>query len=200
MWLVIALGTFGGLGVLTYLGNRFTRPTAFVRAKAQLAVGAPELVDGAVVTLVGVVQPIDLLTAPISGTRCVALHVKAFIGPHWLTRFAMTRFVLATEQGDVFVEHWPEAALGFTPKKRRPTYEIAARFLGGIGYMPWDAARATFEEIAIEPGQRIAVCGVVQTELAKPGDPDAGELGFRDVHQIIRLTGQPHYPLAMGEP
>lgn len=200
MWPLIFLSTFGGLAVLTYLGNKYTRPTAFVKARAQLAQGKHELVDGAVVTLVGVVQPIDLLTAPLTGRKCVALHVKAFLGPHWLTRFAMTRFVLATDQGEVFVEHWPEPALGFTATKVSPAYDIAARFLQGIGYMPWDAARATFEEIAIEPGARIAVHGVIRTELAKPGDPDLGELGFREVHTIVKLVGDPKHPLAMGDP
>ncbi len=197
MWALIILGTMGGLGLLTALGNRLVKPTSFVRARQQLALGPPQLVDGAVVTLTGTVRPIDVLTAPISGRPCVALHVKAFIGPYWCTRFAMTQFVLETDQGEVIVEHFQEAGLAFDTKTYHPAYEVAERFLVAIGRMPWEARKAHFDEIVVEPGMRIAVFGVIQTTLAVP---DAGEIGFRESRQVIHLRGDPRHPLAMGKP
>ena len=197
MWALIFFGTIGGLTIATWLGNKLVKPVSVVAARRQLAKGPPQLVDGAVVTLTGTVKPIDLLTAPISRRSCVALHVKAFIGPTWLTRFAMTRFVLQTDQGDVFVEHFPDAALALPILKLQPPYDVAEQFLRGIGRMPWEAGKARFEEMVIEPGDRIAVFGVVRTELEVP---EAGEIGFRDSKQVVRLTGDPRHPMALGEP
>jgi hypothetical protein len=197
VWALLILVTVGGLGVLTALGNRFVKPTAFVRARQQLALGPPKLIDGAVVTLVGKVRPIDLLTAPISGRSCVALHVKAFIGPYWVTRFAMTQFILETDQGEVIVEHFHEAGLAFPVKTFHPAYDVAERFLVAIGRMPWEAGKAHFDEIIVEPGARIAVFGIIHTTLAVP---DHSEVGFRESRQVIHLQGDPRHPLAMGEP
>lgn len=197
MWALIFLGTIGGLVTAIIVGNARSKPRAFLEAQRQLALGPPKLVDGAVVTLVGTVKPIDLLTAPISRRSCVALHVKAFMGAEWLTRFAMTRFVLATDQGDVVVEHFPEAKLALPILRLQPPYDVAERFLTGVGRSPFLAIKAVFEEQVVEPGDRVAVYGVVRTELEVP---DGGEVGFRDSKTVVRLTGDASHPLAMGTP
>lgn len=194
MEIVFFLGVLATLTTGIVIGNRVVKPKAFVIASKRLAAGPRQLVDGEIVTLVGTVKSIDLLTAPITGRRCVALHVKAFMGSRWLTRFAMTEFILETEHGPVLVEHYPEAGMAVTAQRVKPTFEVASRFLFSQGRSWHEAKIASFEEQVIEPGDRIAVYGAIAVEATAP----EGESTFRTEAQMLRLRGTPKVHVTLG--
>ncbi|MBA3540983.1 MAG: hypothetical protein H0T79_15335 [Deltaproteobacteria bacterium] len=195
--LLIFVAVLSAIGVGATVGNKLSKPTSHLVARRRLRAGPPELVDGAVVTLVGTVRAKDLLTAPLSQRPCVVLHVKTFIGPIWFTRFAMTEFVLETEHGEVIIEHFPNAGLALPVRRiHNPSFERAEHYLVGAGRSAWEVGRAVFDEIVVEPGMKISVYGVVRVDFAPPSM--GVELGFRDTTRVLRLVGSTAHPLAIG--
>ncbi|MCX5747082.1 MAG: hypothetical protein NT062_31820 [Proteobacteria bacterium] len=191
---LLLLGIVGLLVTGAVVGNSVAKSRAYVVARKRLRSAPQELVDGALVTLIGKVRAIETHPAPISGRPCVAVHVKAFMGPTWLTRFAMTRFILETPHGEIFVERVDEAGLALPAQRIRPRYEISHRYLVPLGRTLAEASCATFEETIVEVGATVAVYGVVATELAPP----SGEVGFRDSNRVVCLRGTPTVQLTIG--
>lgn len=179
-----------------WIGNRVVKSRMHAQAARLIAAGPQDFVDGAVLTAVGTVRARRTLTAPISQRPCLAYHLKAWMGPAWFTRTDMVEFVLETPHGDILVEPWPDAGFALPIAHLRPTYSVAKAYLVAQGRTIREASNATFEEMVVEVGTKIAVYGVVHTELAPPST--SRELGFRDDERIIRLRGTPAHPLSIG--
>jgi len=179
-----------------WFGNRVVKSRMHARAQRLLATGPQDFVDGAVITAVGTVKSRRTLVAPISGRTCVAYHLKAWMGPAWFTRVDMVEFVLETPHGEIIVEPWPDAGFALPITELRPTYSVARDYLIAQGRTIREASNASFEEMVVEVGAKIAVYGVVHAELASPSTDR--EVGFRDDARIIRLRGAPAHPLSIG--
>ena len=172
------------------------------RARRRLR-GAPKvLVDGATVTLEGLVRAsAPLLEAPLTGRACVLYRVRCLISErrgnrrvviHHLVDDRMVPFVLETLHGPVLVDEGViELELSTAPIVPRDLDREAA-FLRAHGHGKRTLDLVSFEELAIEPGRAIAAHGVV---IVEP-DPDPQAAGYRDASYRVRLVAQP--PLTFG--
>jgi len=171
--------------------------------------GSRVLADRASVTLTGTIRATgELLEAPLSGQRCVVVHAFAEL-PEIdasrdtpenvvLTTRLMMPFELETSAGTVLVDG-TGADLEMKPTRISPrSIDRERAFVVAHGRGVEVARVATFREIALRPGTRIAVHGMALVEAALER---GGERGYRDaVPTRNRLVAHPEYPLAIGRP
>lgn len=164
-----------------------------------------ELRDGDAVTLTGVVIAGDqVLEAPLSGTTCVFWSVEARVIERQQRKVkvtdafhasALARFVLETSHGKISVEG-EAAETELAPRAVIPRrIEQERAFLRRYGRDPYFARTSGFDEIAVAPGERISVYGVVIIERALV----EGEAGYRDEGVTIRLVDHPAHRLTLGK-
>jgi hypothetical protein len=158
--------------------------------------------EGDVVRLTGIVHPIELLSAPLSGRPCVMYRSRVDnaspFGPKkWDYRLAtsITSFYLHREDGARVLVLGQ--AIVELPAVRIVDRGRKQQFLLAQGVSVRDRGWPRFEEVIIEPGAQISVVG---TKMLAEVDPaSAVERGFREPGPAtIRLTGDPAHPLIIG--
>jgi hypothetical protein len=197
---LLVVVAFLGL-VAAGVGDRLRGARPLAEARRRLREGAPRLADHAAVTLTGTVRVRDdLIEAPLTG-RLVVFHLSVArvseLGVQ-VVEHELVPFELETAEGIVRVEG-ATADVAFPPVPVIPRQiERVQRFLTAHGIAFEHALGASIDEIAVEPGARIAVHGVVQVEL----DPsNAGERGFREPAPTrTTLRAAPDHPLTLGPP
>lgn len=152
-----------------------------------------------VTTVVGAVRSIgETLEAPLSGTACVTYQATVRFRtdgvPLAWQQHQIVRFELESEHHGTVLVDAPEARVLMLerPLDTRDV-ERETAFLQPYGMVPRDDL--SFFEVAIVPGQRVAVRGVLASETAP-----AGELPFRDAGRpVTRLVPHPEHELTIGE-
>jgi hypothetical protein len=188
-------------------------PRARARRKALRALrsGSPTLADHSLATVTGKVRPAaTALTAPLSGRRCIAYRAVARIYETRASRVSlvgqkrnliaeiaearMVSFELDTVHGIVIVD-------GDEPNLVVPAVPVIPRkigregsFLAAHGTSPHETRTAGFDEVIVEPGDKISVHGLVVVEA----DPNVGN--YREVGQRYRIIADPDHPLTIGAP
>jgi hypothetical protein len=186
------------------VGRRELRAArARAAARERLRAGATQIADRTVVTVTGTVRasaPDALLEAPLSGRRVVYHRSVVRMRLHDLTLVAaeMVPFELETAEGIVRIEG-DAADVILPPLPVIPRdLERVRRFLAANNESTEHAAAAGIDEIAIEPGARIAVQGLARVEVDPAG---AGERGYReDAPTRVTLEPHPAHPLTIGPP
>lgn len=195
-------------GVVVAVGavtNALWGPRA--QARKRLARGTSAIADRQIVTLTGTVRAVgELLVAPLSGKRCVVYQSTGQLFDY-SARFktvidqfaddAMVPFVLETTAGSVLVD-------ATRPDLELPSYPLIPRNLEReISFLaahdrPRSVRDMGFEEVVVEPGDRVAVQGMVMIEA----DPSsAADRGYRDdAPRKIRLIAHANHPLTIGRP
>ena len=177
------------------------------RARRRMKRGTQQLVDRELVTLSGIVRPIDApLVAPLSGVACVAYQSRARLFQGRSSTFVtdqpqeveLVRFVLETKQGRVVVET-DRVALEATPSPIPGVARSKARELAFLARHGFGAERldtAGFDEIVVPLGAVITVHGMIVIEL----DPrDATERGYRDdAASRMRLVAPGNQPVVIA--
>jgi hypothetical protein len=188
------------------------------RVRRDLAV-SPDLgaktPEGTVVRVTGVVRKRDtLIVAPLSGTECVAARARVTTGL-WYTRgatkprewFAIVSFVVDRDGEPPVVVEGQHARIALpSPRLGRVkagSAELARReqLLLQLGERSASALRAGCEEVAIVPGMRVSVAGLMM--LDQPSAPPAADDArlFRELPPAtLRLVGNATHPLVIGRP
>ena len=201
-WLAVFLGTVIAIGA-GMLAPRARRG----RASRRLASGGTQVVDQAIVTVTGTIRALgEPVEAPLSGRPCVVVHATAElpeIDPKThppenvrLTTHRMVPFLLETAAGSILVEG-ELADLELVPSKISPrSIEREQAFVRGHGRGVEVAPVATFREIVVTPGMRVAVHGLARVTAAPQR-----ERGYRDAEPSeIKIVAPPDYPLTIGRP
>jgi hypothetical protein len=201
----IVLGVAGGSLALA-AGRRTVeriRVRRELRRRPPLGASTPE---GVAVRVVGVVRALETPgTAPLSRRACVAHRTRIEV-PVWMFYGARRYEVVSVwpfaieRDGAAPVIVDTQHALFDLPLLAVPK-DLAARtlFAARNAVSARDARRARFDEVVVEPGQRVAVSGMMMLDPADA--PSDGELGFRDVGDPdVRLTGNHEHPIVIGRP
>lgn len=185
----------------TFFGRAMWRRSVNRRLRA----GARDVTHGAMVTVVGTICETDqLVEAPLSGKKGVLVVTTAELPeldadgrPLQLSRTTTLPFSIDTANaGIVLVEatHADIALKGTAPRPRNTDREVA--FVVAHGRGATVAPVATYRELVLAPGMRIAVHGAALVE-----DDVHAERGYRDgVPVRTRIVGSPDQRLAIGEP
>ena len=169
--------------------------------RARLRAGSFTLAHGEIVTVVGTIRETqELVESPLSARRGVFVYARAElpeVGPQAkLEETRMVPFELDTQHGIVFVDG---TGADFTLKPKAPAPRSAEReraFVATHGRGVEVANVATYRELVLEPGMRVAVVGVAQIAEALED-----ERGYRDpVGTKIRLVRPPNAPITIGQP
>jgi hypothetical protein len=170
----------------------------------RLRSGSLALADHTSVTVFGTIrETTDLVEAPLSARKCVVVHAHAELpeidrtaeGEYVvLTTRLMVPFELDTPAGVVLVDA-THADVDIKPQRvpsrdaeRERAFVVAHRRGAEV------ARVATFREVVLAPGMRIAVHGVALIE-----DIEHGERGYRDAAPTrTRIVAHADYPLAIG--
>ncbi len=195
---LIYAAVLAALGVRALI-RELDRARARADARRRLHAGAPQLADHELVTVSGTVRVRDaLLEAPLSGRLVVfhrsVVHVKGL--ETLLVACEMVPFELETAEGIVRIEG-ETAEVAFAPLPVIPRQiERVRSFLEARGVAIEYAASTSVDEIAVEPGVRIAVHGVVRSEIDLSS---ARERGYREeAPSRMTLRAQPDHPLMLG--
>ena len=170
--------------------------------RARMRRESSDLVDGAVVSLVGTVSPIGApLVGPVSGKPCVAFTAQArvfvrgnyrrkrqFAGKHVEVK-AVPFELVATSARVVIDPTFHQLMVSLSPSIPQ-SLEREQAWLAGAAIA--HAVDWSCEEACIEPGARIVVRGIAQREL---DDAATGEIGFRESPTRFRIIGDPHRPV-----
>lgn len=169
---------------------------AVLAARRRRLARSPQLREGTRVTISGVVQAPATLEAALSGRPCVMYRSRARVLVHERLiseprEVDIAPFVVATRHGEIRVDV-RELALEVAPERIvDPAGTLAFRARHAI---PARAA-AAFDEIAIEPGAKVTLCGVVAIERDLAA---RGERGYRDdAPTTLHLVGLPTKPVAL---
>ncbi|HEX4454226.1 MAG TPA: hypothetical protein VH143_25360 [Kofleriaceae bacterium] len=181
-------------------------------ASPQLGTLTPE---GTLVRVTGVVRKRDtLIVAPLSGAECVAARARITTGV-WQLRgamrprewFAIVSFVLDRGGEPPVIVEGEHARIALPPEKlaraKAGSHDLARReqLLLQLGEKATNAFRAGCEEIAIVPGMRVSIAGVMMLDVPVAAPPGDGERGFRDLPATtMRLVGNATHPLVIGSP
>jgi hypothetical protein len=200
LWPFVALVVFG---VAVYKAMRSATEHKRLRRELvnspPLSLGSP---DGGVVRFTGVVRPIELLTAPLTGRPCVMYCSRvdnvAVLGPKaWDVRIAasITPFVLEGDDGaKVRIDG---QAIVELPETRANDADRKRQFLVANGVTAEQGGRPRFREILVEPGMRVSIVGQLSRDPSS--EPSTVERGFRaDQPPVVRLVGNPTHPLVIG--
>jgi hypothetical protein len=199
---LLVMGAITAIGVVraALWGHR-------ARARRRLRSGISQVTDGEVVTVSGVVRPVDEpLIAPLSGQPCVVYLARAMVGTgspprrvECLRDCKMVSFGLVLPSGELAFVEGQLADLDLPPIPLIPrAVDREIQFL-----LDHDQPRATFpamqfEETRVEPGDRVAVHGmvVVETDATNPS-----ERGYRDAApRKVRIVAHRDHPLTIGRP
>jgi hypothetical protein len=201
------LVTFGLVAVTTI--PRLVRTARHrYRTRMRMRDAAAELADRTLATVTGTVRVLDRsLVAPLSGRTCVIYVARVAIKTDALQQLVApiedpvetrwVQFALETDAGTVIVDDTagdvdlPELPL--IPRK----LELEQRFLAERGAPPELARTAGFHEIVVEPGDRIAVHGLV---IHEEHTGEVGERGYRDMPRRVRLVAHRDHALAISKP
>jgi hypothetical protein len=181
-------------------------------ASPQLGTKTPE---GTLVRVTGIVRKRDtLIVAPLSGVECVAARARVTTGL-WQVRgayrprewFAIVSFVLDRDGEPPVVVEGQHARIALPPEKLRRakagSRELVRReqLLLQLGLKATSAFRAGCQEIAIVPGMRVSIAGVMMLEVPAAAPAADDERGFRDLPATtMRLVGNATHPLVIGSP
>jgi hypothetical protein len=211
-WLVkLAVLVIGGIAALATAMSVAARERQRREAvRARLAAGQPELADNTVVTLRGTVRALgEPLAAPLSGRPCVAHYSIARTKPRAglmalegrvhetdsLASSAMVRFVLVTRDGDIIIDadraEIAQPTRPIIPRK----LDREVQFVVDAGFSNQSVEAFAFEEVVIEDGMKIAVCGVARVEITAAA---GGEGGFREAPTSVRVVADERHPLTIG--
>lgn len=182
--------------------DRFTaRGQARRRLRRAVALG-PETVEGTFVIAGGIVRVLsEVLVAPLIGTTCVAYRARAEVQlvkggsmlPPDATR--LVPFALACDGGDTVIVDGGHAL--FDVPWQTPTDDDRGRtFLAMHGATSQTVATSSFEELAIVPGDRVEVAGVLIREAAQT--PSHADRTYRAEQAFVaRLTGSDAHPIVI---
>ena len=188
--------------VATVFGPR-ARRSAITR---RLRSGSLTLADGAIVTVIGTIrETANLVEAPLSARQCVVVHATAELpevdrtgaGEYVvLATRLMVPFELDTPAGIVLVDG-THADVDIKPQSiPRRSLERERAFMVAHKRGPEIAPVATFGEVVLVPGMRVAVHGVAVIE-----NVEHGERGYRDAPPTrTRIVAHADYALAIGKP
>lgn len=168
------------------------------RAEARLDSGLGKFTEGETATVVGKVRAEGTIEAALSGKACVAYEARlrarrygVAVAPE-LVRKVMVPFVLETESGSVRVD-------GDTFELSLPVVPLIPRNLAREAVLAQSFGieagmhEISCDEVRVEPGQRVAVHGVVAIDTT-PGE------GYREAGRRITLLPHPEHALTIGEP
>ncbi len=157
-------------------------------------------------TVIGTIrETTNLVEAPLSARKCVVVHATAGLpeidrtgtGENVvLATRLMVPFELDTPAGIVLVDG-TDADVDIKPESiPMRSRERERAFLVAHKRGPEIAPVATFGEVVIVPGMRVAVHGVALIE-----NVEQGERGYRDAPPTrTRIVAHADYPLAIGKP
>lgn len=197
MWVAVLVAGFVGLTFTMFFGPAVARS----KVQRRLRSGSSVLAQDELVTLTGTVRDSkELVEALLSTRRGVFIHATATLpeadenGPVTLQSQRMVPFEIDTNAGVVLVDG-TSAEVAIKPKAVVPRdVERERAFMVAHGRGPEAAPVATFRELVIEPGMRVAVHGVALIETR-----DRAERGYRDaVPTRARIIATPGYPIAIG--
>lgn len=186
------------------VGGMFAPMAHRASVRKRLRSAPSKIEHGALVTVIGrIVDTSDLVEASLSGRRGVLAVASAEMpemeanGPVIYRRLAMAPFDLDTVNAGLVRIDATTADIAIrptAPKPRSTEREQAFMLAHGRGA---NAARvATFREVVLVPGMRIAVHGIAQIEE----DPHA-ERGYRDlVPRRTRIVPPKNARIAIGDP
>jgi hypothetical protein len=177
------------------------------RMRRRMRDGEPEVSDLALVTVTGMVRAIgEPLSAPLSGTPCVAHHSRARLYKHDSPIFARkllfaeavdaaVPFGLVTADGELIVDA-KDVDIAIKPRAvAARSIEREVAFLREVG-LTQDPANTVLDEVVITDGMTITVHGIAQVEPIATG---AGETDFREAPSRTRLTGDAQHPLTISD-
>lgn len=174
-----------------------------LREKPALDASSP---DGTEVRVTGVVRFTDeVLEAPLSGRACVVYRARIYFhrgianrarAPHELLH--MVPFALERDDGTRVTIEGKHVLLDLDPIKKLPTDESRRHQLGfTLGMSPRDLRGASYEEVVVEDGARVAIGGLMMKDAAEA--PPMEERAFRDAPApSLRIAGDAAHPLAIG--
>jgi hypothetical protein len=184
---------------VSYFGpTRRARRLALAKARAQLDAGSTELVDGALVTVIGQIDLVgDALDAPLSGRPCVAYAARvrgtdragrrSEAGTSAMAGFVVTtrERVIAVEGGHVVVTL---PLIPVIPEDRARSQRYGDR-------VELEQVSEPYEAI-VESGARLAVSGrlVIERDVDKQT-----EAGYRDEPTRARLVGSEEQPITIAQ-
>jgi hypothetical protein len=172
-----------------------------LRGRPPLGTTTPE---GVAVRVVGIVRALDTtLTAPLSHRACVAYRarVEAPLGRLVLRgrryeTVAVERFAIDRDGATAIIVEASHAVFALKPTalaKGLREHQVSFAALHGVQRLK----NVYFEEVVVEPGQRVSVAGLMMLDPAEA--PADGELGFRDpAAPDVRLTGNRDHPIVIG--
>jgi hypothetical protein len=157
--------------------------------------------EGTRVRVNGVVRPIEVLTAPLSGRSCVMYEARAV--DRSIRRPALPSLVAASirpflvERDDgesVLIEGQAMVEL---PPVDVSDADRKNRFLLSNGHPTRDPRPWRFEEVVVESGTHVSIAGLLT--LASLEQPSSAERGFREAQAAQQLlSGTPAHPLIIG--
>jgi hypothetical protein len=172
----------------------------------RLRSGSLTLADGAIVTVIGTIrETTNLVESPLTARKGVVAHAHAQL-PEFdhtgegerlvLTTRLMVPFELDTPAGVVLVDG-TRADVDMVPQRvRSRTLDRERAFMVTHNRGPEIAPVATYSEVVLAPGMRIAVHGIARVESV-----EHGERGYRDAPPTrTRIVAHADYPLAIGRP
>jgi hypothetical protein len=195
---VIVLGVV--MAVVSLVG-----PAAF-RAKVRKRLrSTPSKVEhGALVTLIGrILETNELVEAPLTGRRGVLVAASAEMpeygpdGPLIYRSFTMKPFDLDTVAAGIVRIDATMADIAIRPAAPKPrSSKREEAFMVSRGRGAISARVATFRELVLVPGMRIAVHGLALIE-----EDQQAERGYRDgAPQRTRIVSPKSGPIAIGDP
>jgi hypothetical protein len=180
-------------------------PVAYRASVRKRLRSAPSKVEhGALVTVIGrIVETDELIEAPLTGRRGVLVAASAELpefgpdGPLIYRSLAMKPFDLDTVTAGIVRIDATMADIGIRPAAPKPrSAEREEAFMISHGRGATAARVATFREVVLAPGMRIAVHGIALIE-----EDEHAERGYRDsAPQRTRIVPPEGAPIAIGDP
>jgi hypothetical protein len=150
----------------------------------------------------GIVRAIETLAAPVTGRPCVVHRLTIIDMPRGRrhTQVGITPFLLDRGAAGTVRVEGSHAVIDLPSKKVSPPNRASGqRALARFADAWRSNSQLRYEQMLVEPGQRISVAGLVMYDV--PDAPTADERGFRDqARPRLRITGNAEHPLAIGRP
>lgn len=162
---------------------------------------AAETPEGAVARVTGVVAVLrDTVFAPRTGRVCVAWRVRMFIGGGRDERTGgtfegsdMVPFAIDRPDGSRVIVAATEARYDLPQGIELVDNERWAAYCESRGI----PAHLPVNEIALEPGDRVSVVGIVAVDVDAP--PPSAEVGYRDgAARALQLAGDFDHPVLIA--
>lgn len=180
-------------------------PVAYRASVRKRLRSAPSKIEhGTLVTVIGrIVETGELVEAPLTGRRGVLVAASAELpeldrdGPLIYRSFAMKPFDLDTVTAGIVRIDATMADIGIRPAAPKPrSTEREEAFMVSHGRGVTAAHVATFREVVLAPGMRIAVHGIALIE-----EDEQAERGYRDsAPRCTRIVPPKGALIAIGDP